>query len=120
MAELSDKTKAEMAEGARQAAGFSAAHLTPEYIEAVIRTQARLKQLKEWEKLGYVQIVHTRRYTSENDQDNPTYKSIHCAGMTFMDIDAEKHGAFPSEVLIANIALAIKCGAATPEGEVFP
>ena len=35
---------------------------------------------------------------------------IHCGDVTFNDIDAESHGVYPSEVLIANIALALSSG----------
>jgi hypothetical protein len=109
---LSDKTLAEMQAGALTLAihrGEIA--LDPGYMEAMIRTQERAKLMKIWEAEGTIRIEHVINPVKPVPGIRPpSYKVIHCGICTFQDIDAEMSGGYPSEILVANIALAISSG----------
>jgi succinyl-CoA synthetase beta subunit len=117
MAELSEKTRLEMEAGAKALATQSGSALPPGYMDAIVRTHERHAQLRRWETSGKIRVEHTKRYKSggvrykyNDDTLAETWHTmIHVlterGGPTFTDIDAEQSGAFPSEVLIANIAL---------------
>lgn len=96
---LIQKTIDEMTAGAKELARQRGeSELPPGYMEAIIRTQQRRKLLTSWEKQGKITI------------ERVVYNRIHIGSLSFDDIDAEKVGGYPSEVLIANIALALDAG----------
>lgn len=70
--------------------------LSPETIVEQLAIHKRRELLKKWEKEGitktYWRIV------------------IHCGQHEFTDVSAEEAGCFPSEYLIAQLALAIEAG----------
>lgn len=121
--DVSEKTRLEMEAGARQLAVTNGTDLPPGYMEAIVRTHERNAQLRRWETSGKIVVEHTKRYKSGNvsyKKDNARYgvdagapetwhTIIHVLpakdGPSFSDIEAEKVGAYPSEVLLANIAL---------------
>lgn len=109
-----------MEAGARQIAAAKGEPLSPEYMDAVLRTQQRHAQLRRWENDGKVRVDHTWRYQNGNvrykhdglDERDPGYSTIivrprnrDLDAVQFTDKEAEANGSFPSEVLIANIAL---------------
>jgi hypothetical protein len=118
---LSDKTLAEMEAGALALANQHGENALPPgymeamtgYMEAMIRRQERHRLLKAWEKEGKITVERVMRPTRVNPeaiQMMTSYNLIHCGDVIFDDVDAESRGAYPSEVLIANIALAISSG----------
>lgn len=111
---ISDRTLAEMTEGARmnKVHAGDVTKITPEYMETIIRTQQRAAQIKAWEKSGHIRVEYAfRRNTGDKTeplQSTIVHVKLKGGGETqFEDIEAQKNGAWPSEVLVANIALAI-------------
>lgn len=110
---LTDKTIAEMKAGAEALAAQRGETLPPGYMEAMVRTQERHRLLKVWEKEGKIIIERVSRpykAAPDNIAMLTSYNLIHCGDQTFDDVEAEGRGAYPSEVLIANLALAIGAG----------
>jgi len=106
--ELSERTKAEMRAGAAALAEQQGRPLDPDYLERCLRTQQRMKALRDWEAKGLVTIEQTTSYDMPRNMTN--YKIIHHVknGPSFTDHElAHYSGDYPSEVLIANIALAL-------------
>lgn len=122
MADMSERTRLEMAAGAQALAAKNDAVLPPDYMEAIIRTHQRNAQLRQWERNGKVRIEDSKRFRSgsvryQRSDDDPLRKEpwermYHVlpekGGPTFTDLPAERDGTSPSEVLIANIALALQ------------
>lgn len=107
---ISEQTKLEMEAGALQLAKvLGKVELPPGYMEQVYATQMRHRQLKEWEKEGHITIEWVGRRDTKNERA-AHHVMVHCGEHSFNDIPAEEAGAFPSEVLIANIALALAAG----------
>lgn len=113
MVALSDKTRAELEAGARQLASNQLGTQLPRgYMDAVMRTGERHAQLQQWERDGKLTIESTKRYTSQPKEPDGRagwhmIYNVTDGGPSFTDIQAEQQGASPSEVLIANIALAL-------------
>jgi hypothetical protein len=107
---LSEQTLAELDAGVRQLAKNAGAELPPEYMERVVATQARMAQLKRWEREGAITVEWSMRVSTSNKESAIKRTFIHVGPHTFNDIPAEEAGCFPSEVLIANIALALAAG----------
>lgn len=107
---LSEKTLAEMRAGAEAVARFAGANgLTPEYMEAMVRTQQRAAWLKDLEKLGHLRIERVARLRT-NDKALEARTVVYVGDNTFEDPSAEMTGAWPSEVVCAQIALALTAG----------
>lgn len=114
--DVSEKTRLEMEAGAKQLAIVNGKDLSPDYLAAVIRTQERDAQLRRWIVSGKIKIEEptryqqgTVRYKREPGDRDPNEVTIHvlpkAGGPKFTDTEAVKSGGYPSEVLIANIAL---------------
>ena len=113
---LSEKTIEEMKAGAEALAKYAGlAAVDPDYMAAMIRTQERAKLLKIWENDGHIQIerqarVHTNIKKDTAGQELSTTTVVHVGQHVFTDEVAELTGAFPSETLVALIALTIDAG----------
>lgn len=105
-----------MEAGARQLAVVNGTNLSPDYMEAVLRTQQRDAQLRRWITEKKVRIDEPTKYMQGGvryKRDNPTPEKTDVTitvlpekgGPKFTDTEALKTGGYPSEVLIANIAL---------------
>lgn len=123
MTVISDRTRAEMEAGAlavAKAAGKNS--LPPGYMEALLKTQDRHKLFRQWEREGK---IHVNRVATHSPYIDPSdgmppvqWRTVvrvlsrtRKEYATFTDEIAEAAGGFPSEVLIANIALALSaCG----------
>lgn len=116
--DMAEKTRLEIEAGARQLAIVNGTPLTPGYMEAVLRTQQRDAQLRRWIVEKKIRIQEPTRFMSGGvrykREQMPGEKEtadvvIHVlpdkGGPTFTDTEALKTGGYPSEVLIANIAL---------------
>lgn len=112
---LSEKTRLEMEAGAKALAvnnGIDEA-LAPEYMAAIIRTQQRMRQLQIWENDRKVEIEYTSHMNVGRDgMQHRAYVHVLDANgrrwTAFDDALAERCGGWPSEVLMANIALALQ------------
>lgn len=114
--DMAEKTRLEIEAGAKQLAIVNGTPLTPGYMEAVLRTQQRDAQLRRWIIEKKVRVNEPTRYMQGGVRykREPGYKeatdvTIHVlpdkGGPTFTDTEALKNGGYPSELLIANIAL---------------
>lgn len=114
--DLAEKTRLEMEAGARQLAIVRGADLSPDYLAAVLRTQSRDAQLRRWIVTKKVRVNDPSRYQQGNvryertpeeraGQEVTIQAMPDKGGPTFTDSEALKTGGYPSEVLIANIAL---------------
>lgn len=115
--ELSDKTLLEMETGAKQLAAVNGTALEPGYMDGIIRTQQRHSQLTKWERDRKVEIETTSSFVNGTPTGNTSliHRTVihvlddhHLRWMAFDDILAEKVGGWPSEVLMANVALALQ------------
>lgn len=114
---MSEKTRLEMEAGARQLAVVRGEDLSPEYMAAALRTQERDAQLRRWITGNKVKVLDparyiagTVRYKRDLMPDTPTHVVLKVLpdGPEFTDKEAEKNGGYPSELLIANLALALQ------------
>lgn len=116
---LSERTIAEMRAGAATVAAHAGAHGIDEaYMEAMIRTQQRAKWLKVLQSEGRVRVEqqsrpHTSSKVNEQGIRISTRTVVWVGDNEFTDESAELTGAFPSEVLVAQVAMALAAG----EGE---
>jgi hypothetical protein len=117
MADLTAKTLAEMQAGANAlAAKASREALPPEYLEGMRAIHSRNLTLRNWEAAGKLRIETTKRWSVKyEDRAARNWHTLYHVvlssgqtGPTFNDIPAERAGASPSELLIANIALALQ------------
>lgn len=101
---ITERTRQEMEAGAR---ALSKGNALPEgYMDAIMRTADRMAQLEQWAKDGRVVIDKTVRYYGSMRQRQTI---IHVGTkLTFHDEFAEANGSFPSELMIAKIALALE------------
>lgn len=117
--DLSEKTRLEMEAGAKQLAIVNGTPLSPDYLAAVVRTQQRDAQLRRWIVEKKVKVEEPTRHQQGNVRyyNDPALGLVkevtitvlpHKGGPTFTDAEALKSGGYPSEVLIANIALALQ------------
>lgn len=109
---LSDRTIAEMKAGAEQLAKHAGRSGVDEtYMEAMIRTQQRAAWLKRLEQEGEIRIERIiRPCTSMKVIDGKLdyhVTVVHVGDETFDDPNGELVGAWPSEVLVARVALAL-------------
>lgn len=101
-----------MAAGARQLAEARGTDLPPDYMDRIIRTQQRHAQLKRWETDGKVEVEHAS-ILSHDKRSTINRIYVHVLKdkkrfTAFEDLLAEQTGGWPSEVLVANIALALQ------------
>lgn len=110
---LSQKTIDEMKAGMRQVASHAGRNgVDPEYMDAMIRTGIRAKWLHTLEKEGRVKIEKRLRGNTGGEKthgDACTYV-VHVGANQFEDINAQITGCWPSEVLVAQVALALGAG----------
>jgi hypothetical protein len=110
---LSEKTQAEMEAGALALAKKQGQDTLPSgYMDALLRTQSRAALLHLWERKGLLQVETVISYAYEPVTNAP-HKIVTMLyhvknGPTFDDAQAALAGAAPSELLIANIALALQ------------
>lgn len=79
-------------------------------MEAVLNTQQRYLQLKQWERDGVIEIEMQTRYHT-NAKDEPARSTLIRVGEhTFSDPIGEERGQWPSELLMAQVALAVMAG----------
>lgn len=111
---LSARTIAEMKAGAETLAAHAGKNgIDPEYMEAMIRTQQRASWLKALEKDGKIRIERMISPQHLNtDRHIPATTVVHIGTETFDDVNAELTGSWPSEVLVARIAMALSSGQA--------
>lgn len=113
---LSQKTIDEMAAGQRALALQSKRLTGPQIalLDKAVATQERMKLLRQWECEGKVQLGTTRRYTNDGQ---PWQREVRVmAENKFVDggqveiecFTEEDYGGYPSEVLIAKIAMALQ------------
>lgn len=119
--ELSAATLAEMAEGAAQVrrnSGVDGA-LPPGYLDVIMKTQQRMMTLKQWERQNRVEIEYATRFRT-GDKEEPFRATLVHVNMpdgtkaTFQDLHAQETGGWPSEYLIAQIALALMANEGKP------
>lgn len=115
---LSQKTIDEMKAGMKQVAsnaGYDG--IDPEYMDAMIRTGIRAKWLKTLEQEGKITIVKTPRRNTGGERilgDTVSYV-VWVGKVSFEDINGQMTGSWPSEVLVAQVALALGAGQGIPE-----
>lgn len=112
---LSQRTIDEMKAGMAQAAAHGGGAVTAEYMDAMIRTGMRAKWLRDREKEGKLKIVKVQRgnTSAKKEGDNWVYEVHMGKGPTlqvFLDDNACLMGAWPTEILMANVALALGAG----------
>lgn len=98
-----------MEAGARAAHKAAGAPLSPTYMADIMRTQERMAQLKKWERDDKVKIEFATRYRT-NTEEPIRATIVHVGELQFQDLHAQEVGSWPSEVLIAEIALALMAG----------
>lgn len=109
---LSQKTIDEMRAGAEQLARHANKNGVDEaYMEAMIRTQQRAAWLKALERDGKIVIERSiRRFTSIKVEDGKLDYPVTLVKVgteIFDDPNGELVGSWPSEVLVARVALAL-------------
>lgn len=121
MVELSAKTLAEMAEGAAQVRRNSGVEgaLPPGYLDAIMLTQQRTMTLKLWERQGRIEIEYNTRFSTSDKDEALRATLVHVkmpdgSKATFQDLHAQETGGWPSEYLIAEIALALMANEGKP------
>lgn len=109
---LSERTIAEMRAGAETLAKHAnKSGVSEDYMQAMIRTQQRAAWLKTLEQEGRIRIErcirpHTAIKVLEGKLDY-TVTLVRVGDETFDDPNGELVGAWPSEVLVARVALAL-------------
>lgn len=113
---LSDRTIEEMRAGALAVAKHAGANgLDEAYMEAMLRTQVRAAWLKTLAREGRIMIEtvsENRHKVGHNGTQLVAYNVVHVGDNKFRDEVAELTGAWPSEVLTAQIVLALGAGEA--------
>ena len=114
---LSEKTIAEMRAGAASVTSHAGEHcLDPTYMETLIRTQQRANWLQALECQNKISIVRTMRpHTNVKRDRHGVWLTgmyvIHVGEHKFTDPLGEQTGTWPSEILTAQVALALGAGA---------
>jgi hypothetical protein len=101
----------EMAAGAQAVANQSGKVLPADYMDAILRTADRHAQLKAWEAEGRIQIVKQVSYPPYDTKTGATrWIEIRIGSKLKFDTRETEQdmGSFPSELLIAKIALALE------------
>lgn len=110
---LSQQTIDEMKAGMRQVAEHAGKDgVDPEYMAALIRTGIRANWLKTLERENKITITRVpRRDTGNKDcgRGEDVYV-VHVGDNQFEDINGQMTGQWPSEVLVAQVALALAAG----------
>lgn len=115
---FTEQTKQEMIAGARAVAAANGLHvtITPDYMEAVFNTQKRMAAIRAWEKEGVIAIEKRQTVATQQPgwpyQRFVTWTVVHVGPHEFEDRDAEMKGIFPSELLLAQVALCLAAGEA--------
>lgn len=116
MSGLSQKTLDELAAGAAALAAQSArTTLSPERLKELVSVQERAACLRDWERKGWLTVykppIRMLSDTGVREIDPTVYKVRSSTGsdtlVEFDDRVAEANGTSPSELLLANIALAL-------------
>ena len=119
---LSQKTLDEMRAGAEQLARHANKNgVDEDYMAAMIRTQQRAAWLKTLEQEGKITIFRSiRKHTSIKVVDGKLDMQVTIVKVgdeEFDDPNGELVGAWPSEVLVARVALALTAGQGKDKGE---
>lgn len=108
---LSQKTIDEMKAGAMALANHASKHgIDEEYMQAMIRTQQRaawLKRLDSEGKIKLERIIRANTSARVNGKFDVPVTVVHVGDETFDDPSGEMVGAWPSEILVARVALAL-------------
>jgi hypothetical protein len=109
---ITEQTLLEMEAGAKALAKQRGQDtLPPGYMEAIIRTHERHLQLKSWEAAGRIRIV---RMLDDENMRNLHGRAAHYtivrigSQLRFDDRNSETEGGWPSELFMAQIALALE------------
>lgn len=107
---LSRRTLEEMEVGARQVAKNEGREdITPDYMEKVLNTYARYAQLLQWNRDGVIEIRRVRRATGHISETKIETEII-VGDNIFKDNNANVDGTWPTELMFAQIALAVAAG----------
>lgn len=109
---LSAQTIAEMKSGMTAVAKADGREVDPEYMDAMIRTGIRAKWLMDLQKAGKIKIekVPRRNTSAVKTLGDTLVYVVHIGKETFEDVNACVTGAWPSEILTAQVALALGAG----------
>ena len=108
---ITERTRLEMQAGARAIANTRGVTLAPDYFDAVLRTADRHAQLMLWEAEGRLRIEKKMDWAPYGTINpvNQRWIEIHIGKLIFDTRETEQDmGSFPSELLIAKIALALE------------
>jgi hypothetical protein len=107
---ITEQTRREMEAGALALAKLRGQDtLPPGYMEAVIRTHERHLQLKSWEAAGRIRIIRLMDDSKTARGCTVHYTVVRIGSqLEFDDRNAEAQGGWPSELFMAQIALALE------------
>lgn len=109
---ITEQTRLEMQAGAKAVANTRGITLAPDYFDAVLRTADRHAQLMAWEAEGRLRIAKRVLYPPLDTGSTGSTRWIEIQIGTKLKFDTRETekdmGAFPSELLIAQIALALE------------
>lgn len=106
---ITEQTRREMEAGARAVANISRSVLPPDYLEAVLRTADRHAQLMAWEAQGRLRIEKKTDWALYGTVTQRWIEISIGSKITYDTRETEQDmGSFPSELLIAKIALALE------------
>lgn len=109
---LSQRTIDEMKAGMKQVAAHSGnGDVSDDYMDAMIRTGVRAKWLRDREREGRLRIEKVMRAATNTKTPGevPVY-IVYIGQEQFADDNACLTGCWPSEVLMAHVALALGAG----------
>jgi hypothetical protein len=89
--------------------------VSPELIERAFATAERSKALCHWQSEGKCHIEQVIR-PHTNMRIGRTFREVSVGGLKFSEPDVEQVGGWPSELLFAQIALAVTAGQWKKEG----
>lgn len=107
---MSQRTAEEMTAGARLLAAKEGRVLPADYMARLVETHTRAMALRRWEQLGLLRIERKRDDYSDTPRSREAVMILHHVkeGPTFLEEPGvAETGGYPSELLTANIALAI-------------
>jgi len=107
---ITERTRLEMEAGAKAVAAQHGKMLPADYMEAVLRTADRHAQLKAWEAEGRIRVEKMAARDPNTGYTMMRWIEIKIGSKLCFDTRETEHdmGSFPSELLIAQIALALE------------
>lgn len=106
---ITERTRQEMEAGARVVASNTGMVTGPEYMDAVLRTADRYAQLQAWEAEGRLRLVKQVGHDQYGGGTRERWVEVRIGRFTFDSRKPEYQaaGSFPSELMFAQIALAL-------------